>query len=173
MIRDTDRLSRFRGVEWEWKFDGFLQLGGRRASNGLHFFLCRMVHRHTAGRLGRGKFYVLPGLGAEEREQKREHLKRHADVCLKLGRHPQLAENESSTPTLDNEYWWVVDRWVGDRSLSDYLSPIAASNSSERKPWPAGPELSRLMKEIATGLAVLHEAGVIMRELAPGARAHQ
>lgn len=145
------------GVPWEWELDEILEPGGYRASNGLHFFLCRMRHRHTANRLGRGKFYLLSGLSSTQRAIQRTQLQRHADICHSLGRHPQLAENESSTPIIGEAGWWVVDRWLEARTLADRLRDSA---------WPAA-DLPRLMKEIAAGLARLHAAKVIMRELAP------
>lgn len=144
-------------VPWEWEIDDFLQPGGLRASNGLYFFACRMKHRHTTGRLGRGKFYLLSGMSSTDREQKRQQLQRHPEVCNRIGPHPNLAETESSTPIAGEDGWWVVDRWVDAQPLSEHLA-------SGRCP----PErLPRLMLDIALGLNALHEANVVMRELAP------
>ena len=144
------------GVPWEWEIESFLQPGGIETSNGLHYFLCKMRHRHTAGRFGRGKFYLLSGLSAEERVRKREQLQRHAEVCARIGRHANLAENESSTPIRDDSGWWIVDRWVESTPLSRILG-------SDELPGA----LPQVMREIVDALARLHECGVVMRELAP------
>ncbi len=145
------------GLEWEWTVDEALKPGGRTATNGLHFFLCRMKHRHTEGRFGRGKFYLLSGLAASDRDRKREQLQRHPEVCHRIGQHPHLAEVISSTPTAGEDGWWVVERWLDAIALSDRLA-------AGRFP-PA--DLPRLMREIASGLGALHRAQIVMRELAP------
>ena len=145
------------GMEWEWTIDEALQRGGRMAANGLHFVLFRMKHRHTRGQLGRGKFYLLSGLAASDRDRKREQLQRHPQVCQQIGLHPQLAEVISSTPTAGEDGWWVVERWLDGTPLSEMLS-------AGRFP-PA--DLPRLMREIAGGLIALHRAKIVMRELAP------
>jgi serine/threonine protein kinase len=145
------------GLEWEWEREAILKPGGFRASNGLHFFVCRMRHRHIPGRLGRGKFYLLSGLPSSQREEMQAHVKRHADVCSKIGLHRNLAENVSATPVYGGEGWWAVDRWIDSRPLSEIL---------ESGHFPAD-ILPTLMKEIAEGLAALHRAHVVMRELAP------
>jgi len=138
-------LSTTTGMEWEWTIDEALQRGGRMAANGLHFVLFRMKHRHTEGQLGRGKFYLLSGLTASDRERKREQLQ------------PQLAEVISSTPTAGEDGWWVVERWFDGTPLSEMLSAGG---------FPPA-DLPRLMREIADGLIALHRAKIVMRELAP------
>lgn len=150
-------LSTTTGMEWEWSIDEALQRGGRMAANGLHFVLFRMKHRHTGGQLGRGKFYLLSGLAASDRDRKREQLQRHPVVCSKIGRHPNLAEVISSTPTAGEDGWWVVERWIDGTPLSEILSAGRFQ--------PA--DLPRLMREIASGLSALHRAQIVMRELAP------
>lgn len=140
----------------EWEMTDYLG-SGRRTANGLYFIPCRLRHRHTAQRFGRGKFYhlswVREGLTADIRDK----LSRHADVCARIKRHPQIVWNLSSTPTPAQDGWWVVDDWVGARTLADRL---------DSGPWPRE-ERPRLLLEIARGLAALHAAGVIFRELAP------
>ncbi len=150
-------LSTTTGMEWEWSIDEALHQGGRMAANGLHFVLFRMKHRHTGGQLGRGKFYLLSGLAASDRDRKREQLQRHPVVCSKIGRHPNLAEVISSTPTAGEDGWWVVERWIDGTPLSEILSAGRFQ--------PA--DLPRLMREIASGLSALHRAQIVMRELAP------
>ncbi len=146
-----------KGVDWEWQRDELLH-PGVLASNGLHYFVYRMRHRFTPGRFGRGKFYHLGGLAAEEREHKREQLQRHSAVCHRIGQHSNVGENLSSTPVIGDEGWWVVDRWFASTPLSDLL------NEPCRIPRKSIP---RLMREIADGIEVLHSANVVMRELSP------
>lgn len=127
---------------------------GRLAPNGLYYMTCRMEHRHTAGKLGRGKFYHLFWLRPDLRDQSHHLLCRHADICARVGLHPNLAVNLTSTPVAQDQAWWVIDDWVGARTLADCL------------PWPKE-RLPRLLLEIARGLDALHNAGVVFRELAP------
>ena len=70
---------------------------------------------------------------------------------------PQIVVNLTSTPVANDEGWWVIDAWVGEKTLADYLR--AASWPRERLP--------RLLLEIARGLEALHNAGIVFRELAP------
>ena len=142
--------------ESEWTTDGYLEQG-RLASNGLYYIVCRMQHRHTAGRRGRGKFYHLSWLPPKIRDACREKLSRHADVCFRVGHHRQIAHNLSSTPVTGGEGWWVIDEWVGEQTLADRLTV---------GPWPAA-DLPRLLLDVAQGLAALHAVGVVFRELAP------
>lgn len=130
---------------------------GRLAANGLYYIVCKMRHRHTPGKLGRGKFYVLSWLRAELTEDVRRKLSRHAEVCTKVKLHPHVAINHTSTPTGNQDGWWVVDEWVGEQTLADHL---------EQGPWPQA-ALPRLLHEIALGLSALHASGVVFRELAP------
>lgn len=146
-----------QGLEWEWEREAILQHGGNWASNGLYYVVCRMKHRHIPSRQGRGKFYLFSGLPSSEREEKQAHAKRHAEVCSRIGSHPNLAENESITPVQGGEGWWIVDRWFDSQPLSELL---------EKGRWPAD-KLASLMKGIAAGLSALHCAQIVMRELAP------
>jgi serine/threonine protein kinase len=140
----------------EWETTGFIG-PGIRTTNGLYFVPCRLRHRHTAQRFGRGKFYhlhwVREGLTADLRDK----LSRHADVCARIKRHPHVVWNISSAPTSGQDDWWVVDEWVGAETLEDRLTKVGGP------PEPS----ARLLLEIAEGLAALHAAGVIFRELAP------
>ena len=88
--------------------------------------------------------------------RKRGQLQRHAEVCARIERHVNLAENESSTPICDDSGWWIVDRWIE----STPLSCILGSNELHGT-------LPQVMREIVDALARLHECGVVMRELAP------
>ena len=140
----------------EWECKGYLDQG-RLAPNGLYYIVCRMQHRYTANRLGRGKFYHLSWLPPAKREGMRHQLSRHADVCARVGIHPQIVINHCSTPIAHDEGWWVIDDWVGEKTLADHL---------HASPWPRE-QVPWLLLEIARGLEFLHSAEVVFRELAP------
>jgi serine/threonine protein kinase len=74
-----------------------------------------------------------------------------------VGLHPHIVVNHTSTPAAQEEGWWVIDDWVGDKTLADHL---------ETAPWPKE-HLPRLLYEVACGLDALHRAKVVFRELAP------
>lgn len=155
-FRATEPLQGPATGSTEWECEGHLDQG-RQTPNGLYFIVCRMKHRHTQGRLGRGKFYHLGWLSAKAKEEMRHKLSRHADTCFRVGTHPNLATNLVSTPATDHEGWWVIDDWVSEKSLKDHLQSEA---------WPKA-DRPRLLHEIALALDTLHGAGVIARELAP------
>lgn len=140
----------------DWEAKRLLEQG-RLAPNGLLYIVCGMEHRHTTGKRGRGKFYHLFWLRSELRDDARHQLHRHADVCARVGLHPHVAVNLTSTPTANQEGWWVIDDWIGETTLADQL---------RSGPWPRD-QLPRLLLEIARGLDALHKAQVVFRELAP------
>jgi serine/threonine protein kinase len=129
----------------------------RRSSNGLHYIICKMRHRYTPNRQGRGKFYFTgcsPEIGSASLQDK---LARHAEICVRVRAHRNIASNLTCTPVGENTGWWVIDEWVGVHSLADRL---------ENGPWPIS-HLPRLLLDIALGLQALHNAKVLFRELAP------
>lgn len=142
---------------WEWEIEDLNLLSGRKAANGLisQFYVLR--HRHTVGRMARGKFHLLSKMSAEEKIRKQGQLQRHPDVCHRIGPHPNLAEVISSSPTEGGDGWWVVERWEGAESVATRI---------EKKRWPES-ALPRLMREIAQGLLHLHHHAIVLRELAP------
>ncbi len=142
--------------ESEWESVGYIDQG-RLAPNGLYYIVCRMQHRHIKGKMGRGKFYHLSWVRLSSRQLMVDRLARHAEASARVGAHPHLAFNLSATPVGMEEGWWVIDDWVGQRTLANYL---------DSGPW-AKESLPRLLHEIALGLDALHQAGVILRELAP------
>ena len=144
------------GVDWEWEVDDHLQ-PGRCASNGLHFFVCRMRHRHMQGRFGRGKCYHLSGLSTREHEEKRKYLLRHAEVTHAVGDHLHLAETVAVTPVAGEAAWWIVDKWIPGQTLEQLLNDKSDD----------GPPLPRLAHDILAGLEALHQRRIVMRELAP------
>lgn len=140
----------------EWESIGYLDQG-RQAPNDLYYIVCRLQHRHSPAKFGRGKFYHLSWLPTAKRDELRHKLSRHADVCARIGSHPHIAVNHTSTPVSSGDGWWVIDEWVGEHTLADQLHSAA---------WPEE-KLPRLLYDIALGLEVLHAARILLRELAP------
>lgn len=127
------------------------------ASNGLQFRVCEMRHRFVESRRGRGKWYDLFNLSDKDRKQLRAQLVRHPTVCERIGRHEHVAENISTLPGSNEDSWWVIDRFVPGQTLDGII---------RKRKFPQK-KLRRLMTEIAEGLAALHAADVVFRELAP------
>ena len=140
----------------EWEPQGYLDQQ-RLTSNGLCVVVCRLAHRHLSGRLARGKNYPLMGVAASQRQSLQEKLVRHSAVCDRLKHHPNIVHNISANFGLTNHDWWVIDEWIGEKSLADLLE------EQELSP----PELAGLLTGICNGLKQLHVADVIMRELSP------
>lgn len=140
----------------EWESIGYLDQG-RQAPNDLYYIVCRVQHRHSPAKFGRGKFYHLSWLPTAKREEMLHKLSRHADVCARIGSHPHIAVNHTSTPVSSGDGWWVIDEWVGEHKLADHLQSAA---------WPQE-RLPRLLYDVALGLEVLHGARILLRELAP------
>jgi len=130
---------------------------GRVASNGLLYFACHMQHRFTPSRQGRGKFYYFALMSPKVRSEIQDKLTRHAEVCARVGLHSHVTHNMTSTPAVGDAGWWVIDDWVGEKTLADRLESGA---------WHAA-DLPRLLLDVATGLQALHTADVVFRELAP------
>lgn len=150
------RPPKGQNTQVEWDHDGYLGKG-TLASNNLYFIPCRMKHKTTANKFGRGKYYHLSLLKLDVRQDMQHKLSRHSDVCVKVGQHPHVAMNHSSGATATSEGWWVIDAWVGNESLEQKL---------QAGPWPVE-RLPGMLQQVASGLDALHRAGVIMRELAP------
>ncbi len=141
-------------AEWQWIC--YLDQG-RLTPNGLYYIVSQMQHRHTQGKYARGKYYHLGFASDAKREEMRHQLSRHADVCARVGVHPNIAVNLASAPTNPGDGWWVIDHWVGEHSLADRLAS---------GPWPTE-TLPKLLLDIATGIQTLHAADVLLRELSP------
>lgn len=140
----------------EWETERFLEQG-RLAPNGLYYIASCMRHRHTTGRRGRGKYYHLGWMRSGALEEMQHKLSRHSEVCCRVNSHRHVAMNLTSAPNNAKDGWWVVDEWTGEKTVADHIA---------NAPFPS--ELvPALLHDIASGLAALHEADVIMRELAP------
>lgn len=140
----------------EWVMESTNRQGGP-ASNGLHYVVCRMKHQHTANRLGRGKFYVLTGVPLKLRAEWQDKLARHADVCVRVGMHRNIATNLMSTPVPTDAGWWVIDEWVGEETLKEKLI---------KGVWPIS-SLPQLLLDVVSGLQAMHFKKVVFRELNP------
>lgn len=140
-----------RVLEWEvaehlspWK----------ETSNGLQYQEMRLVHAYLPNREARGKCYELRHLADQDRARLETHLRRHPDVCERVGAHPNVAENLTAAEV--SGQWWVLDRWVAGETLTDRIDAEG----------PLGEyALRRVTTGVAEGLAVLHAAGIIRREL--------
>jgi len=140
----------------EWEIQGHLS-AWERTENGLQFCVARLQHRIFETRLARGKCYWLQHLQVSERQRLEDHLRRHCEVCERVGKHPAIAENFTATFLQDGGLWWVIDEWVEGPTLAECLKD---------GPLDIG-RLKKVMTGVAEGLAVLHNENVIRRELSP------
>ncbi len=138
----------------EWEIDEYLT-GWEKATNGLQYQLVRLNHRYLPSRKARGKCYEMRHLAHVDRERLTEHLRRHPDVCERIGDHSNIAKN--LTATWVREQWWVLDQWEEGETLAQRLKDGSLNDYA----------LKVVMTGIAGGLHMLHQAGVIRRELAP------
>jgi serine/threonine protein kinase len=125
--------------------------------NGLQYFLAKMRHRHLADTFARVKCYELMFRTDAEREQIEVQLTRHPMVCRKLTPHPRIPINQGAFHDPIKECWWVIDYWIDGVSLHDVLS-------SERLSLG---EMLRIGRELAEGLKLLHDNGIVRRGLSP------
>lgn len=139
----------------EWSTVSYLE--SQLAANGLYYIVCRLEHRHTPGRVGRAKFFHLDWLPTATAAETQAKLSRHSTVCERIGSHPNIVTNLSSTAAVGNAGWWVIDRWVGSETLESKLAQGA---------FPVK-DIPRLLLDIASGLAALHSAEIVQRELSP------
>ncbi len=137
----------------EWDIEDYLS-GWEKTTNGLQFQRVKLNHRYL-NRAARGKCYELRHLTGAEKERVEQYLLRHVEVCEQIGDHPNIAHNITAAPI--EGLWWVLDRWEDGISLADQLSD-----------GPLGDYALRVvMTGIANGLAALHKAEIIRRELSP------
>ncbi len=126
------------------------------ASNGLQFRICRMRHRFVPDKLGRGKCYDLLNPNTKERDRLQDCLLRHATVCSRIGDHRHIVNNLATFPSKDRELWWVIDGWIDASPLDAVANRLEGEDT-----------VARIAVEVAVGLAALHEAGIVFRELSP------
>lgn len=126
------------------------------ASNQLQFRIWRLQHEHLP-KYGRGKCYDLEGMATEERSRCRSHLLRHAEVCSKIGRHPNIITNVTTCESPQKNGWWVIDEWIDGVTLSERMR----QGSIDRR------EAIEISLQIAAGLNALNQCGIVRRELTP------
>ena len=156
-VQDGNRpLGGGRLVEWDDDQAQFLT-HWITLPNDLQYLVSKMQHRHMIGTFARVKCYELRFLPDDERKRLREHLVRHPSVCRKLTPNPRIPINQGSFPDSSWDHWWVIDYWIDGTLLSDVLA-------SERLPLP---EIVRIGRELAEGLKLLHDNGIVRRGLDP------
>ncbi|MBX9681654.1 MAG: protein kinase [Gemmataceae bacterium] len=140
----------------EWEVDRRLT-EWKRTLNGLQYQIVRLRHRLLPDHYARGKSYEIRHLTTGERAQIEEHLRRHAEVCRRFPKHPHIAQLVDVTDTDRSGLWWVLDEWADGTSLEKALQP-----------GPLHPaDLRRILLGVASGLASLHDAGIVCRNLSP------
>jgi serine/threonine protein kinase len=140
----------------EWKVEAYLT-SWERTANGLQYQVARLRHRLLMDRFARGKCYELRHLAVPERRRLEEHLRRHAEVCTRIGKHPNIAENLDATVLELGGLWWVLDRWEEGQTLEARLKDGPMDLS----------DLKKIMLGIAEGLHALHKEKIVRRELSP------
>ena len=125
--------------------------------NGLQYLVLKMRHRHIADTFARVKCYEMRFLTDEERRSFEVHLTRHPTVCRKLAPHLRIPINQGAFPDPSGECWWVIDYWVEGTTLHDVLASERFSVS----------EVLRVGRELAEGLKLLHDNGIVRRGLNP------
>ena len=128
-----------------------------RAPNELQYRRYKLVHSQDGERFARGKRFVLDHLSFEDRIDAQEQLLRHTNVCNQVGPHANIARHYEIKSYSGEDLWWVIDEWIE----GDVLDQLLASSPLEES------LLLPVMDEMAQGLQVLHETGVIMRQLNP------
>ncbi|MCI0459837.1 MAG: protein kinase [Gemmataceae bacterium] len=140
----------------EWEVDQVLS-PWVTTTNGLQFRTARLRHRLDPAILARGKCYELSHLPDVEKERLRECFLRHPLICRRIDRHPRIALNERMFHNEAKTHYWVIDKWEPGENLAEVLT----------RGRLGAKELYRVTREIAEGLHVLHEHGIIRRELSP------
>ena len=153
---ETDLNQLDSQVLAEWRIDNAMTQPVT-LSNGLEFRVFRLSHRVLPATLGRGKCYDLRRLNTRDNNRVQEQLLRHPTVCRTVGDHPQFPVNERVLYSEDQSRFWVIDRWFDGITLEDKLryGPLQS------------PQLAKTMVQILSGLDVIHEKGIIRRELSP------
>jgi len=92
----------------EWDIQRYVSLWDKTA-NGLQYCVAKLQHRYLPTRFARGKCYWLQHLRVGERQRLEEHLRRHCDVCERVGAHPNVAKKITATFLQGGRLWWVLD----------------------------------------------------------------
>ena len=146
LLEPGDRLP-------DWRIEEPCRHG--EASNGLTYFVWWLKHRVERDRYARGKRYDVSELRREEQERVADYLARHGEVCEKVGGLPQFPQHYTVQPDPDGKSWWCLDRWTPGEPLDELIYREGVPKAVQPK----------IMRDIAKGLAALHKAGVIYREM--------
>lgn len=139
--------------QWELIEDPFES----RSANGLVMYRVGKAKHENDGRISRAKCYDLESLTDDDIQYVKETvLSRHPEICLRLDGHPNFPKYFDCGFS-NKKLFWVVDKWEAGTKLTE-----AVTNGGL-----APADIPRIAREIATGLASLHENGVIRRELTP------
>lgn len=139
----------------EWRLDESLSKW-ITASNHLQFRIWKLKHEHL-NKYSRGKCYDLQGMASAERERCRALLLRHAEVCTRIGRHPNIINNLTTCEAPSVDRWWVIDEWIDGMTMAEWMQDSSCSQA------PHG----QLLQQIAEALNALHSHEIIRRELSP------
>lgn len=123
------------------------------ATNGVPFVRWEIRHNEM-GWVREGKAYDLESLEQGDRDQFDQQVKRHAHVGASV-RHPCVHAIIDSF--LHGSELWVIQERVAGKRLQQLL---------DRGKRAELPVLS-MLKQIASGLSAMHEAGYVRRELCP------
>ena len=126
------------------------------APNGLQYQISKVRHRFLSDTFARAKCYEVKFLSEDRRAELREHLERHPKVCRLLSPNPRIPINEDAFPDSFGN-WWVIDDWIEGSSLADVLAAERLSLA----------EIIRIGCQMAEGLKLLHDHGIVRRELNP------
>ncbi len=124
--------------------------------NGLQYCVSKRRHRHLPDIFARIKCYELKFLTDDQRREFETRLTRHPIVCRKLTPHPRIPINQGAFSDPKRGFWWVIDYWIDGITLHEVLQ--------ER--LPIG-EVLRIGRELAEGLKLLHDNGIVRRGLSP------
>ena len=152
VVKTSIRADASKSI-YDWNFtDG---QKWRTTSNGLQYKIYKMLHREL-DRFDRGKCYSFDHFSSEEQHNLKDKLKRHPEICKRVGKHPNFPVNRTAFWETENK-WWVIDEWIEGQTLAEHL-----------KTGPFQQEkLPLVMCGIAEGLKKLHELKIIRRELTP------
>lgn len=151
----TDVTSPSDGVG-EWVLEEVLSPWISLA-NRLQFRICKLRHSILENTWARGKCYDLEYLSTKDDRQTRECLTRHPKVCRLLSEEPGFLRNQAARYSDDGKLFWVIDDWINGVPLSRRIDGEFLESGL----------LPRIMRQIADCLQVLHQHGIIRRELTP------
>ena len=142
-----------------------LPLGSqRRAANGLKYVAWKLLHRFDTNRTARGKQYDLAELPTEEQTERQRYLSRHADICRMLAEECRqnggirlFPTHVTTIPDAHDDTWWSIDEWSTGEDLGVLLETSVDLAEC----------VAPTMKNVIEGLRILHQVGVIYRELSP------